>query len=213
MTATLSQATERLSLGVVILAAGLSKRMGRPKLLLPWRGTSVLGHLLRIWVGLDAAQITVVCAANAAEIHAELDRLHFATFDRILNPSPEAGMFSSIQCAARWPNWQSVLTHVAIVLGDQPHLRQSSLGQLLEFAARNPNKICQPLRGARRRHPVVLPRELFLAVNTTASDNLRDFLNFQSQRLAGIEINDSGLDMDLDSPADYERVKVLSQTD
>ncbi len=91
------------AVGVIILAAGRSARMGRPKLLLPWGGTSVLGHLIRQWRALDAKQIAVVCARDDGAMQAELDRLGFAEENRICNPAPERGMFSSIQCAAQWP--------------------------------------------------------------------------------------------------------------
>ncbi len=47
-------------LGVVILGAGASSRMGRPKLLLPWGATTIVGHLLEQWQTLGAAQIAVV---------------------------------------------------------------------------------------------------------------------------------------------------------
>ena len=47
--------------GVVILGAGASTRMGRPKLLLPWGDTSIIGHLLGQWRGLGARPIAVVC--------------------------------------------------------------------------------------------------------------------------------------------------------
>ena len=55
-------AERSFSVGVVILAAGRSARMGRPKLLLPWGETSVLGHLIKQWQALGARQIAVVCA-------------------------------------------------------------------------------------------------------------------------------------------------------
>ena len=53
-----------LHFGVVILAAGASSRMGKPKLLLPWGGTSVLGHLIGQWKVLRAGQIAAVFAAG-----------------------------------------------------------------------------------------------------------------------------------------------------
>src|SRR6185503_15148995 len=105
--------------GVVILAAGASRRMGRPKLLLPWGETSVLGHLLQKWTELGAAQIAVVYAADTKIIAAELDRLAFSPAQRIQNPAPENGMFSSIQCAANWQGWNQDLTHWIVTLGDQ----------------------------------------------------------------------------------------------
>ena len=94
------------ALGVVILGAGASSRMGRPKLLLPWRGTTVIGAILRQWRELGAAQIAVVLRPGDAPLAAELDRLDFPRADRIENPQPERGMFSSIVCAANWPGWQ-----------------------------------------------------------------------------------------------------------
>src|SRR6185369_7472750 len=99
-----------LHFGVVILAAGASSRMGRPKLLLPWGGTSVIGHLLAQWRGLGAEQVSVVCAQANVALDQELNRLQFRPEDRIVNPIPECGMFSSIQCAASWKGWKPTLT-------------------------------------------------------------------------------------------------------
>src|SRR6187549_1915166 len=104
---------------VVILAAGASSRMGRPKMLLPWGETTVLGHLIAQWQQADAAQITVVCAAHDEGINRELDRIGFSREQRIINPDISRGMFSSVQTAACWPNWNATLTHWAIALGDQ----------------------------------------------------------------------------------------------
>src|ERR1041385_3317108 len=123
------------SFGVVVLAAGRSGRMGQPKLLLPWQGRTVLSHLLAEWKKLGASQIVVVVARDAKAIHAELDRLGFPARDRVENPAPDRGMFSSIQCAARWRGWKRGLTHWDITLGDQPHVRETTLRALLDFAA------------------------------------------------------------------------------
>ena len=120
-----------VSVAAVILAAGASARMGRPKLLLPWGGTSVLGHLIHQWTELGAGQIAVVVAAGDQTIQRELDRLGFAPEHRIPNPQPERGMFSSIQCAARWTGWHNSATHWSIVLGDQPHLKLETLRALI----------------------------------------------------------------------------------
>src|SRR5689334_5757311 len=86
------------SLAVVILAAGRSSRMGQPKLLLPWGNTTILGHLVGQWTFLGAKQIAVVCRLDDAAMNAELNRLNFPERSRIVNPDPERGMFSSIQC-------------------------------------------------------------------------------------------------------------------
>src|SRR5437660_1384898 len=109
-----------LSFGVTLLAAGASSRMGQPKMLLPWGKTTVLGHLIAQWQTAGAEQMAVVVAEGDQRIERELARLAFSEENCVRNPLPNRGMFSSIQCAARWAGWKPNLTHFAIVLGDQP---------------------------------------------------------------------------------------------
>src|SRR5262252_5275392 len=135
---------ETYSFGVIILAAGKSSRMGQPKLLLPWGKTSILGRLIDQWTLLRAKQIAVVCRPDDAGINAELKRLNFPQFSRVVNRNPERGMFSSIQCAAGWAGWEPLLTHWTIVLGDQPHLRLETLRAIIDFGAVHSNEVCQP---------------------------------------------------------------------
>jgi molybdenum cofactor cytidylyltransferase len=195
----------RLILGTVLLGAGSSSRMGQPKLLLPWGATSVLGHHLILWRQLGATQVAVVCPPQPHPVHDELNHLQFSAADRIINPRPELGMFSSIQCAARWPDWTRSLTHWALVLGDQPHLPIAVLRLFLDFAAVNPQRVAQPSRGGRARHPVILPAAIFhrLACSTTA--HLQEFLHSLPEPVALCEIDHPALDLDLDTPADYQR--------
>jgi molybdenum cofactor cytidylyltransferase len=202
---------QRFKFGVVILAAGASRRMGRPKLLLPWERTSVVGHLLQTWAQLGSAQIAVVCAADAESLVTELDRISFPLANRVVNPAPENGMFSSIRCAANWEGWKPDLTHWIITLGDQPHLKPATLQTLLEFSARNPEKICQPMRGERRKHPVFFPERFFRELKSSKAGDLKLFIQEHAGNLSGFESDDAGLDLDMDTPEDYERVKSLAQ--
>jgi molybdenum cofactor cytidylyltransferase len=195
--------------GVVILGAGASSRMGRPKLLLPWEGTTVIGHLLRQWHQVGAAQIAVVCADVNIALAGELERLGFPPASRIRNPQPERGMFSSIQCAAAWSSWRPDVTHWAITLGDQPQVRLETLQRLIKFATEHPGSICQPSHHGRGKHPVVMPLDAFLRVKGSQAANLKEFLSASGYLVARCEVNDPGLDIDLDEPADYERALAL----
>ena len=195
-------------LGVIILGAGASARMGQPKLLLPWRGTTVIGHLLAQWRELGAAQIAVVLRAYDAALAAELDRLKFSESDRIENPQPERGMFSSIVCAANWSGWRSDISNWAIVLGDQPHLRSESLRQLLEFSAQNANATCQPEFGGRTGHPVILPRTAFAQLKISGATNLKEFLKLSASSRVLCSVADPGLSLDMDTPEDYKRLTI-----
>jgi molybdenum cofactor cytidylyltransferase len=182
--------------------------MGRPKLLLPWGETSVLGHLVRQWHELGAGQIAVVCATDDVRISAELDRLDFPEANRIVNPNPDRGMFSSVQCAAEWKGWQKSLTHWAIVLGDQPHLRLETLRAIVDFSVAHRDKVCQPRKDAHRHHPVLLPRSAFERLTNSTAQNLKEFL--ESYETAYCELNDPGLELDIDRPEDYQRARKLA---
>ena len=207
---TRSPAKRAFSLAAVILGAGRSARMGQPKLLLPWSGTTVLGHLIEQWQALGTKQIAVVCAPGDQAVRAELDRLGLPEANRIYNPAPARGMFSSIQCAAQWPGWQAGLTHWAIVLGDQPHLQPQTLRRVLEFSAAQPTKLCQPAHRGHGRHPVLLPKSLFRELAASTAATLKEFLIAQGRQVALCELDDPGLELDIDRPEDYARAVDLA---
>jgi molybdenum cofactor cytidylyltransferase len=194
------------AVGVVILGAGASVRMGQPKLLLPWKQTTVLGHLIQQWQTLKARQIAVVTRRADRPMALELRRLHCPKLHRVKNPDPDRGMFSSIVCAARWLGWDGCVTAWAIVLGDQPHLRQKTLRALLACHRTHVDAICQPVFDGHRGHPVVLPRDAFAELAQTSAQTLREFLN--RTRVPQIEcpVADSGLSLDLDYPEDYRKL-------
>jgi molybdenum cofactor cytidylyltransferase len=198
-----------MNLAVVLLAAGASSRMGRPKLLLPWAETTVLDHLLRQWTRLSPTQITIVCAPGNNDLAAALDAISFPRQHRIINPAPETGMFGSVQCAARWSGWDTRLTQWAITLGDQPQVRFETLEELAAFAAKNLQYICQPSRNDRPRHPVFLPAKDFRELRITKATNLKIFLQEREASRKLLPVTDPGLDHDLDSPQDYEEAKRL----
>ena len=198
-------------LGAIILAAGASSRMGRPKMLLPWQGTTVIGHLINQWRQVGAGQLGVVCNPSHDALLAELDRIGFPAADRIFNPTPELGMFGSVKCAARWGGWNPAISHWAIALGDQPHLPLSSLQALLEFSRTHPEQVCQPSRLGKPRHPLFLPRAIFEEIPRSPAAHLKEFLQGQPAPGALCEMNDPLFDLDLDTPEDYARVAARAE--
>jgi CTP:molybdopterin cytidylyltransferase MocA len=95
-------------------------------------------------------------------------------------------------------------------LGDQPHLLPATLRALLDFARRKPENICQPGRAGRARHPVFLPKTAFQKLGGSKDATLKEFLDQMRAKVRLIELDDPGLDLDLDCPADYEKALRLS---
>lgn len=186
--------------------------MGQPKLLLPWGGTSILEHLIHQWRAVGCEQIAVVTRQWDQLLNQELDRLRFANDQRVVNQNPEQGMFSSIQVAAQWPGWSPALTHWVISLGDQPQIATRSLEFLVRMAGENSREVCQLSRNGRPKHPVLMPKSIFRLLARAKATDLREFLNeLPESKLVLWETDDTGLDFDLDTPADYERVRELFQ--
>ena len=180
--------------------------MGRPKLLLPWGQTTILAHLIEQWTSLHAAQIAAVIEAKSP-LDTELNR--FPAVQRIANPNPEFGMFSSVQCAARWDGWNEDVTQLAITLGDQPQVRIQTLKAVIEFAKDNPDAICQPARKGRGRHPLIMPRKFFFELARAKEATLKEFLQAREGTRKLLEVDDDGLDLDLDTMADYDKAKTM----
>jgi molybdenum cofactor cytidylyltransferase len=179
--------------------------MGRPKLLLEWGQTTILGHLLKQWQRADARQIAVVCSNSDSAVRTALQPFESNGVECIFNPKPQEGMFSSIRCAARWTGWTPDLTHFVITLGDQPLVRLETLRRLIAFGAAHPENICQPAREARARHPVLMPRKTFTLLRDASESDLKQFLLNRAEQRSLFESDDPGLDFDLDRPEDYAR--------
>jgi molybdenum cofactor cytidylyltransferase len=197
-------------LGVIILGAGASVRMGKPKLLLPWRDTTVIGQIVSTWRELSAAQIAIVMRPDDTSLSAELDRLGLTGKDRIENPQPEQGMFSSILCAANWPGWKTGISGWAIVLGDQPQLSAQALRPLVALHAQNLEQICQPAVGTHAGHPVILSKAAFEALGQARTRTLKDFLKEMTSACVHLKLSDPGVLLDLDTPEDYTRLNQLT---
>jgi CTP:molybdopterin cytidylyltransferase MocA len=170
-----------------------------------------MGRLLAQWRALGARHIALVRRRSDRPLAAELRRLGFPPRHCIVNSEPERGMFSSIVCAATWKGWDAGLTAWVIALGDQPHLRMATLRTLMLFHRKHPESVCQPVFEGHRCHPVVLPRVAFLELRRSKAGTLKEFLQQTTVPHLECAIQDSGLNLDLDFPKDYEKLSPAQQ--
>jgi molybdenum cofactor cytidylyltransferase len=194
-----------MSVLVAILAAGESKRMGQPKLCLPWGQTTILGHILAQWREAGAAKFLVVHGLGETPVTRELDRLNIPSHQRAETVAMHRGMMGSVITAASLAQKDTSLSHLIIVLGDQPQIRTETLRQILRACATSPGKMVRLMPQGKPGHPLALPANVLAELSTTSSETLRDFLRLKDMPGCDLTCDDSGVLLDLDTPDDYGR--------
>jgi molybdenum cofactor cytidylyltransferase len=194
-----------MSVLIAILAAGESRRMGKPKLCLPWGKTTILGHILAQWREAGAEKIVVVHGPGETPVTLELDRLGFPSDQRAATLAPERGMMGSVVTAARRALPDVSLTHLVIAPGDQPHLRTATLREILRACETAPGKIVRVVFQDKPGHPLALPTNVLAELSVTPSETLRDFLRLKEIAVCDLTSRDSGVLLDVDTPDDYAR--------
>ena len=118
------------STGVIVLAAGNSSRLGRPKQLLPYRGRTLLAHVIGEALAAGLQPVTVVTGAFHAEVS---DSLRGLSIDIVFNPHWQMGMASGIVAGlSRLLLLQPDVGAVIIAVCDQPFISSALLLQLIE---------------------------------------------------------------------------------
>jgi molybdenum cofactor cytidylyltransferase len=189
-------------IGAVVLAAGESRRMGRPKMLLPWEETTVIGQVVSTLLTAGIDDVVVVTGALQEQIVALLDGLAARV---VLNPDYANGeMARSLQVGIEGLNPSCKAT--LVVLGDQPQMETKTVLLVLAAYQQDNHSIIVPSFERRRGHPWLVDRSLwgkFLALSSP--NTMRDFLDAHSQKIFYLPVNSKTIFSDLDTPEDYAR--------
>ncbi len=206
------------SVSAIILAAGLSSRMGQPKLLLPWGRTTVLGQVVSTFAAAGIDEIIVVTGGAREKIEGLAAKLAKDFPVRtVYNPEYARGeMLSSIQCGLRdlaYIPLSSPHSEVQkwgdrgglIGLGDQPQVREETVRRVCAAFVQTRSPLVIPSFHNRRGHPWLAARSLWpeilaLPLSTTP----RQFLNAYTGPVEYVAADESIL-QDLDTPEDYAR--------
>jgi molybdenum cofactor cytidylyltransferase len=145
---------DQVNVAVVVLAAGGSRRLGRPKQLLDYRGATLLDAPLATARGAGAAQVVVALGGAAGEVR---DRVDLSGVDVVLNPDYGDGCATSIRTALGrvHPDAEGVV----LLLGDQPGVAPSSVAALVAGAREHDVGVCEYDDGL--GHPLWFHRRLF----------------------------------------------------
>ncbi|MHC1784775.1 MAG: NTP transferase domain-containing protein [Anaerolineaceae bacterium] len=194
----------REELGVLILAAGLSSRMGRPKMLLPWQDTTVIQWVVNTYISSGISEIIVVTGGMRHEIENLLSSLPVRI---VFNPIFENGeMLDSLKLGLR--SFSEEIKAAMIALGDQPRIRQTEIEMVVDGYLHSQASLVVPSYQMRRGHPWVVEKPLWDdLLNLEIPRTLRTFLQENVVAIHYIDVDTPSILMDMDTPDDYERLK------
>ncbi len=186
----------------LILAAGQSTRMGRPKMSLAWGRTTVLGHIIDVF---KAAGVENVLAVVGGERYTVQDIAQACGATTVFNPKfASEEMLSSLQIGLRSISED---TDAALVgLGDQPQIQEQTIRLILGEYQESAAPLIVPSYRMRRGHPWLIARELWPAILSLHSPlTPRDFLARHADSIHYVDVETPTVLQDLDTPEDYSR--------
>ena len=192
-------------LAAIILAAGDSTRMGRPKALLPDpEGRPFVARLVRTFHASAIPHIIVVTGSLHAQIADALAADDLPVTPQLVNnPQPALGQVSSLWIgldAAAKPGVEGML----MTLVDIPLVRASTIQKVIDEWTRSRAPIVRPAVGDRHGHPVLFDRSLFDALrHAPITEGARAVVHANADRIVNVEVDDEGCLLDVDTPADY----------
>lgn len=187
----------------VVLAAGASSRLGRPKQLLPWRGEPLVRHVARTAIEAGLSPVLVVTGYASAEVAEALDGL---PLNLVRNSDWEAGQGTSVSAGVQTLPGE---TGAAIfLLSDQPQIPVELLRELVDIHARTLSPIVAPEIEGQRCNPVLFDRITFSDLMALIGD-VGGRVLFDRYDISLLTWDDPIISLDVDTEADYKRLLEL----
>lgn len=185
----------------VVLAAGESKRMGFPKMLLNFNGRTMLEKVIDNIINSDVNNIIVVTGGYKESISELIASL---PVKNCYNINYKQGMLSSVQCGFRSlpPDYDAAL----VFQGDQPFINPMVINMLIDAHLLSGKGIVIPVFEKKRGHPLLITRKYKDEVEKlNASDGLRSLALQFSEDVLELETTQQGILKDFDTYEDYNK--------
>jgi molybdenum cofactor cytidylyltransferase len=190
----------------IILAAGESKRMGFPKMLLEFNGKSMIENVIEHVAGSESDNILVVLGACRNDMVKLVEKYDVKY---CYNENYKAGMLSSVQCG--FNNLPPDIEAALVFQGDQPFITPEVINSVIKAYRSSGKGIIIPVYNGKRGHPLMLDgkyRELI--DNLDPDEGLRSIAYICSGDIFEVETDEPGILRDFDTYDDYK--KELNQT-
>ena len=195
-----------VKIGAVILAAGMSKRMGKQKLLLPLNGEPIFRHavVLAIEAGLDPV-ILIAGQSSLNEMRSFLKGLD--QVEIICNEESSKGMGTSLSLGL--DRLKQRVGACLVFLADQPLITFKVINEIIgeyEAAREQGILIIRPTYKGKPGHPVLIDSHLFHQFDKAEGDKGgRDVINRFQFHLKTVPVKDDSVVLDIDTPEDYQK--------
>jgi molybdenum cofactor cytidylyltransferase len=194
-----------LMISAILLAAGESKRMGRPKLLLAWGECTIIEKSVDTLLASKINELIVVLGYQARAISR---RLGVRRLKAVINRHYRMGMSTSIQRGLEQvsPTSDAVL----IALADQPFIETDLINHLIDIYRGNPHGIVLPSYEGKRGHPVIVNRFRYQEEMETLTGDMgcKPILNHHPEDILEVEVESEGVVADIDSWDEYRTAHI-----
>ena len=198
---TLMRAETDAQVSAIILAAGASTRMGRPKQLVPIDGVPMIRRTAETVLRAGIEDVVVVVGAVAAPVAVALAGLPVLV---VLNADWRLGLSSSVQAGVR--TLGAGTRAALLVLADQPRLRPDTLQAIVARYRATGASIVAPYVQGKRGNPVLFDRSLFGELLAVRGDQGgKALLLRHREAVERVAVNDDGILADVDTPEDLAK--------
>jgi molybdenum cofactor cytidylyltransferase len=201
-----SHGTPSVMIVAVILSAGESSRMGRPKALLPIDGVRFIDKIVTSLRLARIGKIMVVLGHNAEEMRQKISDLHV---DLVINPDYKQGQLTSLRaaiCSIEARNDADRVDGILVHLVDHPYINADLVNLMIERFYETKKLIVVPRYQSRRGHPVIFSRALFGELLAAPLDRgAKAVVHAHRDDTLEIDTNDEGAIIDIDTPEEYRR--------
>jgi len=185
----------------IILAAGKSKRMGRQKLLLPFRGSTILENVIETVTSCKSIG-DIIVVYNSEEV---MERVKNYDVKTVYNPVAEEGQSTSVIAGVKSsdPDTKAYI----FITGDQPFISTEVMERLIYVWMQNSSSIIVPRYNEKNGMPVIFPVDFKKdLLNITGDKGGRDVIKANPDKVIYVDMDDALAGFDVDTPEDYEKL-------
>ncbi len=191
----------------ILLAAGLSTRMGEPKQLLPFGESTIVETVVDSMLMSKLDSVIVVVGHCAQQVR---EKLGARPIQIVFNPDYREGMLSSAQCGVRALN--ETTDAFALMLVDQPFITPTLIDTVVNAYVQTEKGIAVPSYNYRRGHPVIFHRRYAADILALGADSggVRTLFKTYTDDIHYVTVDTDRVLRDMDYREDYERALRLA---